>query len=85
MKVLKQHCVVDIHDKYHNKWSMSKIPQKIFRKDSKYKLKVRMQEVRSIQEYNDVDLDDSTYERAAVSRLLTDDEVKGVVGKVKRV
>ena len=45
---------------------MAKVPQKVFGKDSKYKLKVRMQEVSAVQEYRDVDLDDSTYTRAAM-------------------
>ena len=35
--------------------------------------------------YRDVDLDDSMYNRTAISRLLRDDEVKDVVGKLKRV
>ena len=33
----------------------------------------------------DVDIDDGSYKRADISRLLTDDEVKDVVGKLKRV
>ena len=45
VKVSKQYRVVNIHVKYSNKWLMAKNPQKIFGKDSKYKLKVRMQEV----------------------------------------
>ena len=85
VKVLQQYRVLDIHDKYYNKWFMAKVPQKVLRKDSKYKLKVRVQEVTAVQEYRDVDLDDSTYKRAAISRLLRDDEVKDVVGKLKRV
>ena len=44
-----------------------------------------MQEVTAVQEYKDVDLDNDTYERAAISRLLTDDEVKDIAGKLKRV
>ena len=44
-----------------------------------------MQEVSAVQEYRDVDLDDSTYKRAAISKLLRDDEVKDVVGKLKSV
>ena len=51
---------------------------KIFGKDSKYKLKVRMQEVSAVQEYG-------RHKRADISRLLTDDEIKDVVGKLKRV
>ena len=85
MKVLKQYCVLDIHDKYYIKCFMAKAPQKVFGKDSKYKLKVRMQEVSAVQEYSDVDLDDSTYKRAAISRLLRDDEVKDALGKLERV
>ena len=63
---------------------MAKVPQKVLGKDSKYKLKVHMQEVSAVQEYRDVDLDGSTYKRAAISRLLRDDEVKDVCsGKVE--
>ena len=41
----------------------------------------------AVQKYRDVDLDDSTYKRAVINRLLIlrDDEVKGVVGKLKRI
>ena len=85
VKVSKMYRVLDIHDKYYNKWFMAKVPQKIFGKDSKYKLKVRMQEVSAVQEYSDVDLDDGRHKRADISRLLKDDEVKDVVGKLKRV
>ena len=85
VKVTKQYRVVDIHDKYYNKWFMAKNPQKIFGKDSKYKLKVRMQEVSAVQEYSDVDLDNGRHKRADICRLLRDDEVKDVVGKLKRV
>ena len=85
MKVLKQYRVLDINDKYYNKWYMTKVTQKVFGKDSKYKLKVRMQEVSAVQEYRDVDLDDSMNKRAAISRLLRDDVVKDVVRKLKRV
>ena len=45
VKVSKQYRVVDIHDKYYNKWFMAKNPQQFFGKDSKYKLKICMQEV----------------------------------------
>ena len=84
-KVLKQYRVLDIHDKYYNKWFMSKDPRKVFGKDDKYKLKVRMQEVSAVQEYQDVDLNDKSYKKAAISRLLTDGETKYVVGKLKRI
>ena len=85
MKVLKQYRVLDIYSKYYNKWFMSKVPKKIVGKDSKCKLKVRMQEVSAVQENRDVDLDDNTHKKAPISRLLIDDEIKDVVGKLKRV
>ena len=85
VKVTKQYRVADIYDKYYNKWFMAKNPQKIFGKDSKYKLKVRMQEISAVQEYADVDMDDGSYKRADISRLLTADQVKDVFGKLKRV
>ena len=57
---------------------MPKVPQNIFGKGSKYKLKVCMQEVSVVQEYRDIDLDDGTYRWADINRLLTDVEVKDV-------
>ena len=77
--------VIDIHDKYYNTWLMAKVPQQIFSKDSKYKLKVRMQIISAVQEYADVDRNNGSYKRSDIRRLLTDDEVKDVVGKLKRV
>ena len=71
VKISKQYCVIDIHDKYYNKWFKAKVPQKISGKDSKYKL---------VQEYSDVDLDNGRHKRTDISRLLRDDEVKDVWG-----
>ena len=45
---------------------MAKVSQKVLGKDSNCKLKARMKEVSAVQEYRDVDLDDSTYTRAAM-------------------
>ena len=44
-----------------------------------------MQEVSAVQEYSNVDLDDGTHKGTDIRRLLVDDEVKDVVGKLKRV
>ena len=30
VKVSKQYCVIEIHDKYYNNWFMTNVPQKIF-------------------------------------------------------
>ena len=38
-----------------------------------------------LKQYRDVDLGDSTYKRAAISRLLRYDELKNVVGNLKRI
>ena len=84
-KVMKQYRVLDVHDKFYNKWFMFKDPRKVFREDSKYKLKVRMQEVSAVHEYKDVDLNDKSYKKADISRLLTDGETKYVVGNLKRI
>ena len=57
-KVSKQSPVIDIHDKYCNKWCMAQVPQKIYKKDSHYTLNLRRQEARALQKYNDVDPDE---------------------------
>ena len=44
-----------------------------------------MQEVSAVQEYRDVDPDDSPYKRVAISRLPRDNEVKDVVEKLKMI
>ena len=46
---------------YYNKWFVTKVLQKFFGKDSKYMLKVRMQEVSAVQEYSDVHLHDGRH------------------------
>ena len=49
---------------------MAKVPRKFFGKDFTYKLKVHMQEISAVQEYVDVNMDDGSYKRADISRLL---------------
>ena len=44
-----------------------------------------MQEVSAVQEYSNVDLDDGRHKRADIRRLLTNDKVKDLVEKFKRV
>ena len=83
--IAKHYCVVDVHNKYYNKCFMSKVPSKKWKKDSKFKLKARMQEINMVQEYEDVDLHHAVYEKGAVSRIMTDKEVNDVIGKLQRV
>ena len=81
---MKQYRVIDIHDKYYNKWFISKSPRKVWRKNSTYKLKVRMQDVSVVQEYEDTDLHNSNRKKGHVSRILTYEEVNDVIGKLER-
>ena len=83
--VAKHYRVVDIHGKYYNKWFMSKVTSKKWKKDYKFKLKARIQEINAVQEYEDVDLHDTFYKKGAVSRIVTDEEVMNVIGQLKRV
>ena len=41
--VAKNYRVVDVQEKYYNKWFMSKVPINKWNKNSKFKLKARMQ------------------------------------------
>ena len=83
--VTKHNRVVDVHGKYYNKWFMSKLPSKKWKKESKLKSKARMQEINVVQEYEDVDLHDISYKKVYVSRIVTDEEVMNVIEQLKRV
>ena len=47
--VKKHYLVVDVYKKYYNKWFMSKVPSKKWKKDFKFKFKARMQEINPVQ------------------------------------
>ena len=64
---------------------MSKIPSKKWKKEYKFKLKSRMQEINAVQGYEDVDLHDTFYKNGSVRRIVTDKEVMNVIGQLKRV
>ena len=83
MTFLKQYRVLDIHDKYYNKWFMSKETSKKWKRAAKFKLKVRMQEVNAIQEYEDDSLGDERYEKKHVSEIWSADDIVRVVGKLQ--
>ena len=63
---------------------MSKKARKAWGKDSKYKLKVRMQEVDAVGKYNDVNLYHETYKKKDVCRIMTDGEITSVLGQLKK-
>ena len=56
VKIMKPYHVIVVHDKYCNKWFMSKVSRNVCRTNSKYKLKNLTQDVSVIQEYEDIDL-----------------------------
>ena len=61
--VEKHYRVVDVHNKYYNRWFMSKVTIKKWRKESKFKLKYCIQDINAIQEYGDVNLHDTFYKK----------------------
>ena len=65
--VAKHYRIVDFHDKYYNKWFMTKVISTKWKKDSKFKLKSCMQEINAVQEYEDVDLHKTFYKKVSVS------------------
>ena len=60
---------------------MSEVPSKKCKKESKFKLKARMQDINAVQEYEDVDLHDTFYKKGSVSRIMTDEECHRTVEK----
>ena len=64
---------------------MSKVPIQEWKKDSKFKLKARMQEVNAIEEYEDVRLHDTFYKMRDVGQIVTDGEIMNVIGKLQIV
>ena len=83
MTFSKQYQVLDIHDKCYNKRFMSKDMSKKWNKDANFKLKVLMQQVNAVQEYEDVSLGDERYEKRHISTILSADEIVRVVGKLQ--
>ena len=81
------HCfhVVNIFDKYYNKWFMLKEIQKLWRKESKqYKLELRMLEKNALNEYVDVSLiGNTTFNADDICKIVLDREVVSVVGKMQ--
>ena len=63
---------------------MSKVPSKKWKKDYKFKLKARMQEINAVQEYEDVDLPDTFYKKGYVSRIVTDEDVINFILQLKK-
>ena len=83
--VAKHYRVVDVHDKYYNKWFISKVPSNKWKKESKFKLKACMQQINVVQQFEDIDLHDTFYQNGSVSQIVTYEEVMNIIGQLKRV
>ena len=78
--------VVELYEKYYNKWFMSKVPFKKWKNEPKpYKLKVRMLSRNIVMEYKDVELCDVTYNKDDICKIITDSMIIGVVGKLQQI
>ena len=77
--------VMEIYDKYYNKWFMSKQPYKVWKRESKiYKLKVRMLKKNALDEYDDVDLcGNASYGTNDICMIVQDSKVDIVVRKMQ--
>ena len=63
VNVSKHYRIVGVHDKYYNKWFMYKLTIKKWKKDYKFNLKARMQDINTVQEYEDVNFHDPFYKK----------------------
>ena len=79
--------VMEVYEKYYNKWFMSKQPFKKWKKEPKpYKLRVRMLRKNVVNEYADVDLvGDMVYGSRDICRTVDDGMIVDVVGKLDQV
>ena len=81
--------VVDIYDKYYNKWFMSKSrsPIKNWKKEpKKFKLKIRMLSKDIVNEYCDVGLVGNTdYSKGNICGIIEDSQIVNVVGKLQSI
>ena len=79
--------VINIFDKYYNKWFMSKEAHKVWKKETKrYKLEVRMLDKNPLNQYVDFALvGNDTYAKADICMIVDDKQVVSVVEKCKRL
>ena len=78
--------VLNIYEKYYNKWFMSKKPYKKWRKEPKpYKVKVRLLEKNVLHEYNDVVFYGGVYGKDDNCRIVEDSSIIDVIGKLHQV
>jgi len=79
-------CVLEIFEKYYNKWFVSKEPRKKFKKEKKpYKIIARMLEVNAMNEYSGVALYGSGFNKDDICKNIEDSMIFRVVGKLQAV
>ena len=85
VNVASYYRVVNVFEKYYNKWFMSMVPFKLWKKEPKsYKIKIRMLRKNVLGEFCDVDLcGDATVNKENICRIIEDKMIIGVVGKLK--
>ena len=85
VNVASYYRVVNVYEKYYNKWFMSKVSFKLWKKEPKsYKVKIRMLKKNVLGEYSDVALcGDVTVKKENICRIIEDKMIIGVVGKLK--
>ena len=79
--------VLNIYEKYYNKWFMLKQPYKKWKKEPKpykLKLKVRLLNKNVLQEYCDADLGEEGYGKDDIFRIAKDSLVLDVVGRFQQ-
>ena len=78
--------VVNIYEKYYNKWFMSKHPFKKWRREAKpYKLEVRMLRKNALDEYTDEELcGGSVYVDDEICKVVEDKAILNVAGKLQQ-
>ena len=65
---------------------VSKYPVKIWNKEDKpYKLKIRMLEKDAVNEYSDLGLYGSVYEKKSICQIIKHDKILNVVGTLQNV
>ena len=79
--------LLEIFEKYYNKWFVSKESTKKFRNEAKsYKVLARMLEVNEyVHEYSDVEMYDDTFNKKDIVKNVEDKMILSVVGKLVRV
>ena len=86
--IMKNFRVLGLYDKYYNKWFMTG-EKKAWteamtdEKKKKYKMAVRMMEEGTYEEYDDVALDDNTYNLKDVCKIVDGSEIMAVKGNYK--